>query len=158
MDTRELRNCLGHFATGVTVVTWNDNGNKRGITVNSFTSVSLDPPLVLVSIDKKAKAYKKLQNKSFVINVLAADQQSIAYQFAGKPQDQEVEWEADSDYGPILANTVATIECLPWKQYDGGDHVLFLGKVKNFSYRNNESLLFYKGKFLRTNSETILNI
>lgn len=87
MDTRELRNCFGCFATGVTVITWmNDDGQRRGITVNSFTSVSLDPPLVLISIDKKTKAFEELKNKSFVINILSADQAAYALQFAGRPQ------------------------------------------------------------------------
>ncbi|MEI3605998.1 flavin reductase family protein [Pseudogracilibacillus sp. SE30717A] len=159
MDTRNLRNCFGHFATGVTVVTWNDdNGNRRGITINSFTSVSLDPPLVLISIDKNTKAYHDLRNRPFIINVLSAEQQSIAFQFAGKQQDGlVVEWQEDSEIGPRLENTVATIECTPWEEYEGGDHLLFLGKVEKFSYSENESLLFHKGKFLKTNANSVMS-
>lgn len=159
MDTRNLRNCFGHFATGVTVVTWNDDdGNRRGITINSFTSVSLDPPLVLISIDKNTKAYHDLRNRSFIINVLSAEQQSIAFQFAGKPQEGlVVEWQEDSEIGPRLKNTVATIECTPWAEYEGGDHLLFLGEVEDFSYNENESLLFHKGKFLKTNADSVMS-
>lgn len=159
MDTRELRNCFGRFATGVTVVTWKDNdGNRRGITVNSFTSVSLDPPLVLISIDKKAKAFKELQDRPFVVNILSDEQEAIALQFAGRPQEGLiVEWKEDSHIGPRLDHTIATIECTPWKQYDGGDHVLFLGQVEQFSYNDEESLMFFKGKFMKTEKGIVKN-
>lgn len=160
MDTRKLRNCFGHFATGVTVVTWNnDDGHPRGITINSFTSVSLDPPLVLISIDKNTKAFHELKNRPFVINILSSEQKSLALQFSGKPQDGlVVEWEEDSNLGPRLSNTVATIECTPWDQYEGGDHLLFLGKVEKFSYNDNESLLFHKGKFIKTNNDSVMSL
>lgn len=157
MDIKDLRKCFGHFATGVTIVTWNDDkDNRKGITINSFTSVSLDPPLALISIDKRTKAVNDLQNRSFVINVLSADQIPLALQFAGKPQEGlDVEWMEDSVVGPRLANTVATLECTPWKQYDGGDHVLFLGKVEDYLYNKNDSLLFHKGQFLPTMDNTV---
>ena len=159
MDVRDLRNCFGHFATGVTVVTWNDDdGNRRGITINSFTSVSLDPPLVLISIDKNTKAYNDLKNRPFVINILSAEQESIARQFSGKPQDGlVVEWEQASVIGPSLSDTVATIECTPWNEYDGGDHLLFIGKVEDYSYSVNDSLVFHKGKFLKTNADSVMS-
>ena len=159
MDPKELRNCLGHFATGVTVVTWNDDtGNRRGITINSFTSVSLEPPLVLISIDKQTRAYNDLKGRPFIINILSCNQRLLALQFAGKPQEGlAVEWKEDSKLGPRLDNTVGTIECIPWKQYDGGDHVLFLGKVKDFSYDEKDSLLFFKGQFLKTQDDSVVN-
>ncbi|WP_221566907.1 flavin reductase family protein [Alkalihalobacillus sp. TS-13] len=151
MDTRELRNCFGRFATGVTVVTWaGEDKVKNGITVNSFTSVSLDPPLVLVSIDKKAKACAGLKNQSFVVNILASGQEAIAWQFAGKEQQGlEIEWE-ETFLGPKIKDTLATIECSPWKEYDGGDHVLYLGKIQDFSYTDGDALVFYQGKFSQT--------
>lgn len=158
MDIRNLRNCFGHFATGVTIVTWNDdNGDRRGITINSFTSVSLDPPLLLISIDKNTKAFNELQNRPFVINILSADQIPLALQFAGKPQEGlTVEWLDEYNQDPRLANTVGTLECKPWEQYDGGDHVLFLGEVENYVYNQNESLLFHKGKFLQTTDNAVV--
>ncbi len=151
MDTRELRNCFGKFATGVTVVSFkDDDGNRSGITVNSFTSVSLDPALVLVSIDKRAKALQGLKNRNFIVNILASDQENIAWQFAGRPQDDLViNWE-DTMIGPKIGGALATIECLPWKEYDGGDHVLFIGEVKEFSYQNESALMFFNGSFLNT--------
>ncbi|GIN19517.1 MAG TPA: flavin reductase [Bacillus bacterium] len=154
MDIRELRNCFGCFGTGVTVVTWvNDEGQKRGITVNSFTSVSLDPPLLLVSIDKNTKAFEELKNKSFVINVLSADQSAYAMQFAGRPQENlMVEWEE----GLRLKGVSAHFECTPWAEYEGGDHLLFVGQVEDFSYNDTESLLFYRGKFFETEYKSLL--
>jgi flavin reductase (DIM6/NTAB) family NADH-FMN oxidoreductase RutF len=151
LNTRELRNCFGRFATGVTVVSWRgDDGQRYGITVNSFTSVSLDPPLVLISIDRKAKACKGLKERSFVINVLSADQEAFAWQFAGKQQiGLQIEWE-DTPIGPKLKDALATIECTPWREYDGGDHVLYIGEVHDFSYRDGDGLIFYQGKFFRT--------
>lgn len=151
MDTRELRNCFGKFATGVTVVSWkDDDGNRSGITVNSFTSVSLDPALVLVSIDKRAKALQGLKNRAFIVNILSSTQENIAWQFAGRPQENlMINWE-DTLIGPKIADTVATIECLPWKEYDCGDHVLFVGEVKEFSYQNESALIFFSGSFLNT--------
>ena len=153
MDIRDLRNCFGKFATGVTVVSWKDENNQNhGITVNSFTSVSLDPPLVLVSIDKKARAKERMKGKPFVINILAAGQEAIAWQFAGKEQQGlQIEW-TDSDCGPMIKGSLATLNCKPWKEYDGGDHVLFIGEVEDYHYEEGNSLVFFQGKFLETNS------
>ncbi|SFE89793.1 flavin reductase family protein [Alteribacillus iranensis] len=152
MDTRELRNCLGKFATGVTVVTWfGDEGERNGVTVNAFTSVSLDPPLILVSIDRKAKACQGLKGRQFVVNILSGDQEKVAWQFAGRQQpDLDIQWE-DSNIGPKLAGALATFECSPWQEYDGGDHVLYVGKVEYFSSKDKEGLVFFKGGFSKTN-------
>ncbi|RXI98309.1 flavin reductase [Anaerobacillus alkaliphilus] len=149
MDVRELRNCFGRFATGVTVVTWKtDDHEYNGITVNSFTSVSLDPALVLVSIDKKAKACQALENRPFVVNILASNQEPIAWQFAGRPQEKlTLEWE-ETEVGPKIAGAIATIECIPWNAYEGGDHILFVGEIKAFSYNDKDALMFFKGKFI----------
>ncbi|MGM7702882.1 flavin reductase family protein [Pseudalkalibacillus sp. Hm43] len=151
MDVRELRNCFGRFATGVTVVTWaGEDKVKQGITVNSFTSVSLDPPLVLVSIDKKAKACDRLKEQSFIVNILASGQEAIAWQFAGKEQQGlEIEWE-ESILGPKIKDCLATIECSPWEAYEGGDHILYVGKVQDFSYTDGDGLVFYQGRFSQT--------
>ena len=150
MDVRELRNCFGQFATGVTVITWKDDqGEKHGITVNSFTSVSLDPALVLISIAKNAKACSGLKDRPFVINVLSESQESYAWQFAGRPDENlVVEWEESSGL-PFLKNALARFECIPWAEYEGGDHILYVGKVENFSHSDEEGLLFFRGKFIK---------
>ncbi|SFI78589.1 flavin reductase family protein [Thermoflavimicrobium dichotomicum] len=147
MDTRDFRNCLGSFATGVTVVTCKTDIGTRGFTANSFTSVSLDPPLILVSVDRKIKACSYMKDNSFAVNILRGDQEKVALHFAGRPQEQlDLQWE-EGEFAPYLANSLATIECVPWRAYDGGDHVLYLGEVKNYWYVEGDALGFYKGKF-----------
>ncbi|WP_157764839.1 flavin reductase family protein [Solibacillus sp. R5-41] len=146
MDIKLLRQTFGKFATGVTVVTWFDGDDINGITVNSFTSVSLEPALVLVSIDKKANSLTQMQNKAFTINILADDQEKIAWQFAGREQQGlKIEWEKGG-IAPILSNAAAFIECKPWKQVDAGDHVLFIGEIENFGRTEKHALTFYEGK------------
>ena len=147
MNTRELRNCLGRFATGVTVVTCRGEDGYHGLTVNAFTSVSLEPPLVLVSIDRRNRAERFLRGAPFTFNVLAADQEREALHFAGRSQDDlQIEWE-EGRLAPRLARWLAYIECSPWREYDGGDHTLFLGKVEEFAYRDGAPLVFYAGEF-----------
>ncbi|MEG0383913.1 MAG: flavin reductase family protein [Solibacillus sp.] len=146
MDIKLLRQTFGKFATGVTVVTWFDGDDMKGITVNSFTSVSLEPALVLVSIDKKANSLTQMQNKAFTINILADDQEKVAWQFAGREQQGlEIKWEKGG-IAPKLLNTAAFIECKPWKQVEAGDHVLFIGEVENFGRTDKQALTFYEGK------------
>ncbi|MCH1627948.1 flavin reductase family protein [Ferdinandcohnia quinoae] len=146
MDARTLRNCFGKFATGVTVVTWFEGEEKRGITVNSFTSVSLDPALALISIDKNASAYKGLQGKSFTINVLSADQEAIAWQFAGKQQEGlQIDWDS-TGIAPKIKGSIAWMECKPWKVYDGGDHDLFIGEIQQIHQQDGDGLTFFQGK------------
>ncbi|WP_371922477.1 flavin reductase family protein [Sporosarcina sp. Marseille-Q4943] len=143
MDIRELRNCYGRFATGVTVVTCAHEQGKHGMTANSFTSVSLDPPLVLVSVDWRAKALPYLKNNHFTVNILRESQQGTAMHFAGRAQDPApFEWD-----GIEIKGSLAFIECEPWAEYDGGDHVLVVGKVKRFAYEDGTPLAFYGGKF-----------
>ncbi|AXF56961.1 flavin reductase family protein [Salicibibacter kimchii] len=156
MDTRDLRNCFGRFTTGVTVVTWGENEYDRsGITVNSFTTVSMDPPLILVSIDKGTKAYRNMKGKPFVVNILSADQEALAWQFAGKNQQGlSIQWDQEK-YGPILQGALATIECSPWEEFDAGDHVLRVGKVENYHYVDGDGLMFIQGKILNAQEQKI---
>ncbi|MFS8104566.1 flavin reductase family protein [Lentzea alba] len=142
--TRELRDCLGHFATGVTVVTSEIDGQKHGATVNSFTAVSLDPPLVLVSLDRTSKAGRHLGDRPFVVNVLKEGQSDLAMHFAGRPTARPIRWD-----GTKLAEALAHIVCEPWRSYDGGDHVLFLGRVKEIGTSQGDPLLFYRGAFTK---------
>ncbi len=147
IDPRRLRNCLGHFATGVTVVTCDVNGTPHGATVNSFTAVSMEPPLVLVSMDRRAKSNDHLVDAPFTVNVLTAAQHDIALHFAGRPQHDAVRWIDDGGRAPRLAGCLAHLRCNPWAAYDGGDHVLHVGKVEEFEFAGGEPLLFYLGKF-----------
>lgn len=147
MDLRDFRNCLGSFATGVTVVTCNTEKGKHGLTANSFTSVSLDPPLILVSVDRKTKACEYLKDNTFAVNILHASQEDLAMHFAGRPKEGlQLKWK-EGEVAPYLADALAIIECVPWRAYDGGDHVLYLGEVKRYQYDLGEALGFYTGRF-----------
>lgn len=146
LDLKSLRQTFGKFTTGVTVVTWYDESGINGITVNSFTSVSLDPALALVSIDKKANSLTQMRNKAFTINILSDEQEHIAWQFAGRPQaDIHIDW-INSSTTPKIDGTAAYIECKPWKEVDAGDHVLFIGEIVQFERTDKDCLTFYEGK------------
>jgi flavin reductase len=145
-----LRSCLSRFVTGVAVVSYVADGEPRGVTVNSFTSVSMDPPLILVSLARTAKAAGHLSTAPFTINVLKASQLDIALQFAGRPREGlRVTWkDTAGDLAPSLAGALATFRCRPWQAYDGGDHVLQLGRVAEAEVSGEEEpLLFDRGRF-----------
>jgi len=149
-DPRHLRSCLSRFVTGVAVVSYVADGEPRGVTVNSFTSVSMDPPLILVSLARTAKAAGHLSEVPFTINVLKASQLDIALQFAGRPRDGvRVAWhDSAGDLAPVLAGALATFRCRPWQAYNGGDHVLQLGRVAEADVSGEEEpLLFDRGRF-----------
>ncbi|ALE75377.1 Nitrilotriacetate monooxygenase component B [Pseudonocardia sp. Ae168_Ps1] len=148
IDPRELRRCLGHFTTGVTVITCQGaDGAPHGATVNAFTAVSLEPPLVLVSLDRRSRLCSLVEARPFTVNVLESRQKDLALHFAGRP-NQDVEWLPDSACGaPRLGGALAHVSCTPWQSYDGGDHVLYLGEVQEFLMNGGEPLLFHTGKF-----------
>jgi flavin reductase (DIM6/NTAB) family NADH-FMN oxidoreductase RutF len=151
LDPKLLRRVLGEFATGVTVVSYRDaDGHARGATMNSFTSVSMDPPLVLISVARQARACEGLQDNAFTINVLSANQVDIALHFAGKPNDDlAVPWHDIPTAPPRLLGTTAWLQCAPWRTYDGGDHVLVIGQVARHDARAIEPLTFHRGEFRR---------
>ena len=144
-DARRLRSCLARFATGVVVVSFDSPDGPRGITVNSFTSVSMDPPLVLVSVAKRAASHDLLRGAEFCVNVLGAEQEAIARQFAGAFVGPTV-WVPD-DTAPRIAGVLAHLICFPWRDYDGGDHTLFLGRVVDFNYRDGAALGYHESGF-----------
>ncbi|WP_232838411.1 flavin reductase family protein [Streptomyces geranii] len=147
LEQRALRDCLGRFASGVTVVTTGDGSAVHGVTVSSFTSVSLSPPLVLVSLDRRSRGCGRLgECAAFGINVLAADQHGLALLFAGRADAPAtgIRWEGDPA-APRLAGAVAHFTCVPWAAYDGGDHVLHVGEVVQFEALGGEPLVFSSG-------------
>ncbi|MFI6422845.1 flavin reductase family protein [Streptomyces sp. NPDC050842] len=162
-DRRELRGVLGSFATGITVLT---AGRElpRGMTANSFTSVSLDPPLVLVCVVRTAALHDLvLDEKAFAVSVLSADQEHLARRFAdrGRPRGAR-EFEAvDTEPGrrtgaPILSGAVAWLECSLEAVYDGGDHSILLGSVLDAGGDpGTDALLFYRGGFHRLAPSTV---
>jgi flavin reductase (DIM6/NTAB) family NADH-FMN oxidoreductase RutF len=144
---RELRSCLSHFATGVTIVTYEVDGQIFGATVNSFTSVSISPPLVLVCLHENARAATLLRNRSFTVNVLAATQKDHALHFSGRPQPNLDLSFHETAKGLRLEHCVAYISCNPWRVYDAGDHIIVLGSVTDIEMTGEEPLLFYRGEF-----------
>ena len=150
-NTGNFRNALGSFATGVTVVTAiGRNGVKVGMTANSFNSVSLDPALVLWSIGRKSSCFDGfMQAKAFAIHVLAADQQAVSNHFArsGREKFADLHYTSGIDGVPILSHYSACFQCSTESQYDGGDHVILVGKVIEFVNNELEPLLFYRGKY-----------
>ncbi|GAB3558305.1 flavin reductase family protein [Arthrobacter alkaliphilus] len=140
-----FRGSLGRFATGVAIVTFDGVTKRHGITVNSFTSVSMEPPLVLVSIARNSKAHDELAERPFTVNILGAEQQQLALHFAGRP-GPEPRW-VEGDTAPRLAGVLAYFECKPWAAYDGGDHTLYVGEVVDFNYRNGDALAFANSAF-----------
>jgi flavin reductase len=153
-DAKTLRRAFGTFATGVTVVT-TGGAHPHGMTANSFTSVSLDPPLVLICVGRDAVLHRTLTAAgSFGISVLAADQEAAARHFAnrwrplGLAQFDAVNWVRGRHTGaPLLEGAVAHFECELWRTYDGGDHTIFIGKLISLDQRTGDALLFVQGAF-----------
>jgi flavin reductase len=152
--TPSLRSCLGRFATGVAVVTFDSPDGPRGITINSFTSVSIEPPLVLVSVAQRARAHDALLGRPFCVNVLGAEQEAVARQFAGSGTDEPVHW-AQATAVPRLADALAHLACRPWREYDGGDHTLFVGEVTDYDYRDGGALGFHMSGFTMIGDEQL---
>jgi flavin reductase (DIM6/NTAB) family NADH-FMN oxidoreductase RutF len=147
VDSRHLRRSVGQFVTGVTVVTYDLDGSPRGVTVNSFTSVSVDPPLILVSIARNARAASGLSGSPLVVNVLAADQLELARHFAGQCQERlKIPWSRHHN-PPRLRGAVAWIECRPYAEVEAGDHILFVARVMSHRTLSKEPLLFHTGRF-----------
>ena len=150
----DFRAACGRFATGVTVVTGMDEDKKPvGVTVNSFSSVSLEPPLVLFCLDKQALSFDAFSIASrFAINFLAEDQENLSNQFAKQSEDKfaGIEYEFNQDGVPILANCLGALECRMHAVHDGGDHQIIVGEVsKILTGRDASPLLYFKGSYGR---------
>ena len=157
----EFRRVLGHFATGVTVVTtWDAEGQPAGLTASSVTSVSLDPPLVLVCVAHAAQCYPAFHGHGkFAINILHSDHEHLARRFASTGGGAEKFEGTDYRQGalglPILKDALAEIECTVVHAYPGGDHTIFVGRVDAADCRGDtgfEPLLYYRGRFNRVQS------
>ncbi len=144
---KEFRAALGQFATGITVVTApTEEGPPIGITVNSFSSVSLDPPLILFSVARTLKSFDAMiAADAFSVNVLTSDQEELSNQFAASDGDKwaDVSWMEGEGGCPVLSGTLATFECAPWAQYDGGDHVILVGEVRHIQSADAGGALVY---------------
>jgi len=154
VDPRAFRNALGQFATGVTIVTACDaSGERVGATVSSFNSVSLEPPLVLWSLDKRAHSRAVFESSShFAVHVLKLEQQELARRFAmrGASKFEGLSCEAGLGAVPLLSDCAASFECETRNRYDGGDHLIFVGEVKRFTHAACAPLVFHGGAFAQT--------
>jgi len=153
IDLAEFRRALSCFATGVAVVTTLDqNGERVGMTISSFNSVSLDPPLVLWSIANNSYSYDAFMNAEyFAVNVLTMDQQNLSAQFATKGIDkfEGLDCREGLHGAPILPEYAACFECCTEHRYAGGDHQIIVGRVLRLEDRESDPLIFYRGRFLR---------
>lgn len=146
---RDLRHAFGRFATGVTVITINSPDGPYGMTVNSFSSVSLDPALVLWSVDKASARCPYFREAShFAVNILSIDQSATALNFARDPFAFDVAgWCLGENGLPVLNDCAATLECKRDAVHPGGDHFIIVGQVLKACVAEREPLLFHKGEF-----------
>ena len=149
-DSKFLRKTLGKYSTGVTVVTSIDNDrNPIGMTVNSFTSVSLLPALVLWCIDKKQPSYNSFMNaEGYAVNILSKDQNDICYKFASQLDNkfENVDWKISENGFPLVKNSLAWFDCKKWNYYAGGDHQILVGEVTSFDSFELEPLTYWNGQ------------
>jgi flavin reductase (DIM6/NTAB) family NADH-FMN oxidoreductase RutF len=148
---RELRDALGRFATGVTVVTTMTAAGPLGITANSFASVSLRPPLVLWSPARKSQRFPAFEAADhFAIHVLSAGQQALAERFAAPLAKGwgETGYEPGIGGAPLLAGCAARFECRHEARYEGGDHLIVVGEVLRLCEKDRPPLLFHRGRYM----------
>ncbi len=144
-----FRRACGRFATGVVVAAVLDAGRRpHGLTINSFTSVSLDPPLVLICIDYRAAIFPSFREAPyFGLSILSGEQQDISHRFATRPDDRfdGVEWREGRYPVPLITGALATLECRLDRLLDAGDHGIFLGEALQASVNDGEPLVYYQG-------------
>lgn len=154
MDSRDFRNALGCFATGVTVVTTLAvDGRPVGLTANAFSSVSLDPPLVLFCLDKGTMSFDAFRSGAgFAVNVLEETQQMLSVRFADTASDKwnGIAYETWETGAPILEGCVANLDCSTEAVHDAGDHIIVVGRVLRLRYdKEARPLLYYRGRYTR---------
>ena len=149
MNNKNLRNVLSKFATGVTIVsTIDDDGKPVGMTVNSFTSVSLDPPLVLWNIGINQPSYDIFLNaKGYSVSILSKNQRDICNLFSSSVDNKfnNIDFVLSDNGFPIIQKSLAWFDCLKWNNYPGGDHQILVGEVINFQANENDPLIFWNG-------------
>jgi flavin reductase (DIM6/NTAB) family NADH-FMN oxidoreductase RutF len=147
VTSQTFRQTLSRFASGVTVVTMQEGNDIHGITVSAFLSVSLEPPLVLVSIDKKAQSHARLlSTQQYGVSFLAEGQEPLSNHFAGR--DDSVSAVFDSLAGfPVLKDALAQLVCRIHQTVDAGDHTLFIGHIQEVAWRDGMPLAYFQGKY-----------
>jgi len=148
IDPQEFRRTLGRFATGITVVTMRSAHESHGITVNAFMSVSLEPPVIAVCIDKRAKAHTTLsESERFGVSVLRAEQRALSDRFAGRAAPSEPDPYEDFHGFPVVRGALGTMLCAVYDVADAGDHSLFLGEVEALAAFEGRPLLYFEGRY-----------
>ncbi len=153
-EAAEFRRVLGHFATGVTVVTSMDpEGRANGLTASAVASVSLEPPLVLVCVDHAADTHGAIERSgSFAINVLAEDAEALARRFADYPAEEKfdgIAWDRAVTGAPVLERALAWVDCELRHSHDGGDHTIYVGEVVAGDAVEGSPLLYFRGGYGR---------
>lgn len=150
-ETRRLRDALGRFATGVAVVTTTTGDGKReGVTVNSFSALSLNPPLVLWSLRRAAPSFESFATcEHFAVSVLSADQVQLSRHFGQPSADKFAGVASRSGHGdcPVLEASIAVFECAVHQRIEAGDHLLFIGSVENYHLSDGTPLIFSGGRY-----------
>lgn len=150
LNATEFRQTLGRFTSGVTVVTATDGQTRRGMTASAFVSVSLAPPLILVSVDRRAQMHALLSSEHvthFGVNVLSAAQRHLSDHFAGKPGPEEsVPW-FEHEGLPLIGGSVAQLVCRRHEVIPAGDHTLFVGFVEYSRYTDDDPLVYFRGQY-----------
>jgi flavin reductase (DIM6/NTAB) family NADH-FMN oxidoreductase RutF len=149
----EFRSAMGRFASGVTVVTIKPEDDKpSGITVSAFSSLSLEPPLILVCVDKRASIHDLLQEgRYFAVNILAEDQEVTSRRFASKDLDRfdGTGYKSGATGAPILDGALAAIECRVAHSYPGGDHTIIVGEVEGVTVTEGKPLAYFRGGYVQ---------
>jgi flavin reductase len=161
LSSTEFRRAMGCFATGVTIITVDLEGEVHGMTANAFASVSLDPMLVLVCVDHTTRTHAHMHaKKRFGINVLSEDQRAISEYYA-RPERTHEQAEAEAgarfdrtQHGtPMLQGALAYLECRLHSAQDAGDHTIFIAEVEHVVVKNNEPLLFFRGAYRKVGAD-----
>ncbi len=156
LTSRDFRKAMGRFATGVTVITVDQQGEVHGMTANAFTSVSLDPMLVLICVDYRARTHAHLHaRKRFGVNVLRGDQQAISEYYARSSETHQhaeivgAHFDRTPHGTPVLRGALAYLECNVRKAEKAGDHTIFIAEVEDVVVRDGEPLLYFRSKYRR---------
>ncbi|WP_313693552.1 flavin reductase family protein [Halorarum halobium] len=155
VEQDQFRQVMGNFATGVTVVTTTVDGDDHAMTVNSFASVSLDPPLVLFNADKGTTSHDLIaESERYAVNVLSAEQEWLSNRFAGEHKEMDDPWEdvtfrREATGSPIVEEAICYMDCTLTESYDGGDHTIYLGHVEEMGVQEPDAapLTFFRGQY-----------
>ena len=161
ISVRAFRDALGHYASGITVITGIDAQGPIGFTCQSFYSVSTEPPLISFSVQKTSTSYPRIRAAgSFAVNVLTRDQQHVAHQFSRSGTDRwrGIDWSRTRAGNPALDDTLIWLDCRIWAEYDAGDHLIVLGKVEEIGLpdgRSQDPLLYFKGSYRQLSADQV---